>query len=40
MGAKHYVENSRRFRDGLVPQASAVTNQGLLLLEASLNKRG
>ena len=26
MGAKHYVENSRRFRDGLVPQASAVTN--------------
>ena len=26
MGAKHYVENSRRFRDGLVPQASAVTD--------------
>ena len=26
MGAKHYVENSRRFRDGLVLQASAVTN--------------
>ena len=26
MGAKHYVENSWRFRDGLVPQASAVTN--------------
>jgi carbonic anhydrase/acetyltransferase-like protein (isoleucine patch superfamily) len=25
MGAKHYVENSRRFRDGLVPQQTALT---------------
>ena len=24
MGAKHYVENARRFRDGLAPQAVAV----------------
>mgnify|MGYP005711841979 FL=1 len=26
MGAKHYVENARRFRDGLAPQAVAVKN--------------
>ena len=24
MGAKHYVENARRFRDGLVPQHAAL----------------
>ena len=26
MGAKHYVENARRFRDGLVAQATALRN--------------
>ena len=26
IGAKHYVENARRFRDGLAPQAVAVKN--------------